>query len=867
MADTSSKDNFYELLSATLSNVPRGDIQILMGDLNAKVGSDNTNRESVMGKHGVGIANENGDRFVELCADHGLVIGGTVFNHKDIHKVTWHSNDGVTRNQIDHISISRKWRGSLLDVRVFRGAEVHSDHKLLVGTIKIRLAAIKPRFETHKRRIDPSKLHNTQCREKFKSELEQQLNITAPTDPELHWDLLAKSLKAASETAIPFVPERRKCYISDTTWSIIQQRKQARQVCDTTRSQEQNLEALETYNALDRQVKRSARQDRRNWLNDIADQAQEAAERQQTRELYRLTKRLTGSSRPADKPVRSLDGNPLTNVELQLTRWTEHFQSVLNPPSDFPNPHTRELDPNVQIPKITTDIDTTRPSVNEIRMAIESLGSGKAPGPDGLACELLKAELDMVSDHLHSIIGSFWESRSFPKGWKEAMLIKLPKKGDLSLCGNWRGIALQNSISKVIARIIHNRISPIQDVCLRREQAGFRRGRSCVDHVNTLRVIIEQYSEFQSPLNLLFVDFKSAFDKVDRSMMWQILLLYGVPAPIIELIKHLYTDANFRVLHSGMIGPEFGVDSGVKQGCILSPLLFNIVLDYVMRRVSQKKRGIHWNVFSRLSDLDYADDIVGMTETMGEMESFLKDLSQCAAEVGLEINVSKTKLMRINPPVQTRTAVKVLKIGNNIVEEVDKFVYLGSVISKDGGADDDVRNRIRLASVAFGSLRHIWTSPRLSRRLKLKIFRTNVKSVLLYGCETWKVTKSLMNNLQVFINRCLRKICGIYYPKVISNSDLYQMTGQQVIAIEIGRRKWGWIGHTLRKHETDIARQTLFWNVKGKRSVGRRKITWRTTVEKEAEQQNKKLTEVAVIARNKNLFNRFVNALRFTVDQ
>jgi len=349
--------------------------------------------------------------------------------------------------------------------------------------------------------------------------------------------------------------------------------------------------------------------------------------------------------------------------------------------------------------------------------------------------------------------------------------------------------------------------------------------------------------------------------------MWQILEKYGVPASIIELIKQLYADASLRVLHSGMIGSEFEVDSGVKQGCILSPLLFNIVLDYVMRRVSKKKRGIPWNVFTRLSDLDYADDIVGITETMNEMDKFLTDLIACARDVGLEINVSKTKLMRINPPTQTRTSIKVLHVGNEVVEEVDKFVYLGSVISKDGGADNDVRNRTRLASVAFGSLRHIWTSPRLSRRLKLKIFNSNVKSVLLYGCETWKVTKSLTNRLQVFINKCLRKICGIYYPNVISNSDLYTMTNQQLVAIEIGRRKWGWIGHTLRKHETDIARQALFWNVKGKRSVGRRKITWRTTVEKEAEQQQKKLAEVAVIARNRNLFNRFINALRFTVDQ
>lgn len=147
-----------ELLSATLNKLPRGDIQFIMGDLNVKVDSDNTNRETIMGKHGIGIANDNGDRFAELCTSHDFVIGGTIFNHKDIHKQTWYSPDGITRNQIDHISINRKWRQSLLDVRVYRGAEIYSDHKLLVGIIKIKLAAHRSRFVTHTRKVDPSKL-------------------------------------------------------------------------------------------------------------------------------------------------------------------------------------------------------------------------------------------------------------------------------------------------------------------------------------------------------------------------------------------------------------------------------------------------------------------------------------------------------------------------------------------------------------------------------------------------------------------------------------------------------------------------------------------------------------------------------------
>lgn len=266
---------------------------------------------------------------------------------------------------------------------------------------------------------------------------------------------------------------------------------------------------------------------------------------------------------------------------------------------------------------------------------------------------------------------------------------------------------------------------------------------------------MEQHRELQSSLNLLFVDFKMAFDSIVREKMWWILALYDVPAKLIDIIKQLYCDANLRIVHRGKVGPEFQVNSGVKQGCILSPLLFNIVLDYTMRRVNSKKRGIQWNTFERLVDLDYADDIVGMTQTMSDMKGFLDDLTAYARDVGLIINIAKTKLMRINPPTQTRSSVQALRVGDEVIEEVDKFVYLGSVISKDGGADEDVQNRIRLASAAFGSLRQVWTSPRLSRRFKLKIFNSNVKSVLLYACETWKVTQILTQRIQVFINKCL----------------------------------------------------------------------------------------------------------------
>lgn len=124
-----------------------------------------------MGKQGVGTRSDNGERFVELCNHYNMVIGGTLFAHKDIHKVTWFSNDGKTRNQIDHIAISRRWRRSLLDVRVFRGADIYSDHKLLMDTIQLKLAAIKRQYAISRRTIDPKRLQDPRLLRQIKEEV------------------------------------------------------------------------------------------------------------------------------------------------------------------------------------------------------------------------------------------------------------------------------------------------------------------------------------------------------------------------------------------------------------------------------------------------------------------------------------------------------------------------------------------------------------------------------------------------------------------------------------------------------------------------------------------------------------------------
>ena len=136
----SDKDEFYQQLEDTLSSLPRYDIKLLLGDFNARIGTDHSSWPGIIGKHSLhSSANDNGTRMLDLCTMNELTIGGTLFEHRNIHKGTWRSPDGRTVTQIDNICISTRWNHSLLDVKSCRGADIGSDHYLVRRFLRIKL--------------------------------------------------------------------------------------------------------------------------------------------------------------------------------------------------------------------------------------------------------------------------------------------------------------------------------------------------------------------------------------------------------------------------------------------------------------------------------------------------------------------------------------------------------------------------------------------------------------------------------------------------------------------------------------------------------------------------------------------------------
>jgi len=186
-AELDEKEAFYSLLDKTLLGIKRNDIIVMMGDFNAQVGNNNQDIEHIMGRHGMPCDKEdqNGQLLIELCGKHGLVIGGTVFPHKEGHKVTWipPDKDKQGGNQIDHICISRNWSKSLLDVWNKRGTDIGSDHHMIMGIFRVKTQKVI-RKTINRRRYNLKSLKDIECQKTFKTNLREGASVLRYEIPE-----------------------------------------------------------------------------------------------------------------------------------------------------------------------------------------------------------------------------------------------------------------------------------------------------------------------------------------------------------------------------------------------------------------------------------------------------------------------------------------------------------------------------------------------------------------------------------------------------------------------------------------------------------------------------------------------------------
>ena len=227
---------------------------------------------------------------------------------------------------------------------------------------------------------------------------------------------------------------------------------------------------------------------------------------------------------------------------------------------------------------------------------------------------------------------------------------------------------------------------------------------------------------------------------------------YGIPPKLVRMVKAIYDGNQCAVADGAGQTGWFDVKSGVKQGCNMSGFLFLLAIDWIMRKTLEgENKGIRWKLWTKLNDLDNADDsaLISSTKQQIQQKEEVRNLSANSKATGLKINSEKTKLLRLNT---TRNNKKV-QVDDRDIDDIESFVYLGAHISSSGGTEDDIKARLGKARAAYSKLEK---NSQFTTKNKIKIFKSNVISVLLYGCETWGMTQTDEKKLDALLDKSLR---------------------------------------------------------------------------------------------------------------
>eukprot|EP00117_Sycon_ciliatum_P050049 scpid69812/ scgid35385/ LINE-1 reverse transcriptase homolog len=385
--------------------------------------------------------------------------------------------------------------------------------------------------------------------------------------------------------------------------------------------------------------------------------------------------------------------------------------------------------------------------------------------------EMVKGGGPALIGALLDLVCTVWESEAVPQEWVCSNLVPIPKKGNLAKCDNWRGIALLEVVGKVVAAMIQRRLQSLAETILPDSQCGFRKGRSCTDMVFAVRQVAEKLYEHRCKGFLVFVDLRKAYDSVGRQCLWIILKKAGVPERLINIIRgSFHTNMTATLKIPGVDAPPIEVRNGLRQGCCMAPVLFNLLMWAVFQqwhRAVADIPGVGIPVatnpggsllFSRKStdkskvhrECQFADDSALLATTHDGAQRALDQFIHVAYSFGLTVNLDKTKVMAAGYGLTEADRLP-LDVAGEVVECVDSFRYLGSLLHTNGRSTPDISSRIAGASRAFGALRQpVFTDSNLSLATKRLVYGACVLSLLLYCAECWVPLKPDLDALCSF---------------------------------------------------------------------------------------------------------------------
>ena len=862
------KDQFYNELLHVCKKQNDDDLLVLGGDLNGHIGCKANGFEGIHGGHGFGERNLEGERILEFGEATEMLVANSFFRKRDSHLITYQSGSATT--QVDYIMVKQRDLKLIKDVKVIPSEECVPQHKLLVCDLRIRASKSKPKSFTPKRRV--WKLKDESCKEAFSSAVDAAIQEPAGKDtkPDVEelWSSLKDALLKACENVCGW--SKKSPGRKETWWwndSVNDAIKTKRLLWKKWKHGGSKQEYLVAKRNAKKEVYLARKHSEQQVFGDVS------SSKDKRNLIFKMARRMKNESQDiiGEKCVRDDNGVPVFDDASKCAAWKSHYENLLN--VEFP--WDKE--------KLTASYPVAGPPIwITLEQVIESICKmkvGKAAGPTGVAAEMIQNAGEAGFKLIHQLINAIIKHEVIPKDWESSYIINCYKgKEDSMERGNYRGLKLLDQVLKVMERIVEKIIR--ESIEIDEMQFGFVAGKGTTDAIFILRQLQEKYLGKKRNLYIAFVDLEKAFDRVPREVIWWSMRKLGIGEWIVRVVQSMYANARSSVRVGDSYSEEFGVNVGVHQGSVLSPLLFLIVLEALSREF---RTGCPW-------ELLYADDLVIVAESLEELMEKLDKWKNGMEQKGLRVNMKKTKIMysgpnlaslvdsgkwpcsvcrkgvgnnsilcvscnmwvhkkcsgikqklKIDPtfkcgrcngvarPIDGRMKEKV-DFANSHLDVVQKFCYLGDTLGPEGGCKEATIARMRSGWKKFHELLPILTNRGISLEAKGWVFAAGVRSSMLYCSETWPLKKEDEDRI-IRNDMCMvRWICGTRLSDRRPTKELLTKLGIPKCSDVIRQKRLRWYGHVQRMEDENWAKKCLDISVDGPASRGRPNKTWISVV-------------------------------------
>ena len=796
----------YEEIEKCLKYTKKNEIVLVQGDFNAKVG--NNSMSKWVGKYALGVQNERGEQLIDFAEKHQMVITNTWYQHPKRNIYTWKSPGDCHRNQIDYILINNRFRNVIKDAKTLPGADINSDHNPVV--IKAQVKLKRPTKAKVKEQLNTDMLQKEEFKTKYAVEVDNIYEILTTEDTfqvneeetDREWNKIQKAMQDAASNILP--KKERQTKNQWMTDEILDKMNLRRNLKNSDK---------EKYYKINKEIEKMCKDAKSEWWDQNCKEIEELDAQNRSKELHRKIKSITGKKKRsnASKCIENKNGEMLFEDEEIVNRWVEYIQELYD-------------DQRGEPPEVAVDEEDQLPFLpEELENAIKHMKNGKAPGTDKIRTEMIKSLSEKGKEHLLKLLNHIYTSGNIPKTMNESIFERLPKKPKTTKCTEYRTLSLMSHILKLLLIMILRRIRPSIEQNISLTQSGFMMGKGTREGLFNIRTIMERYLDLNKDIYICFIDYEKAFDRVNHQKMIESMLTTTTIDPkIIKIITNLYWSQEAFVRTEDGLSKPIYIRRGVRQGCILSPTLFNLYTEIIFKSIEEAKGVSIGGV--NINNLRYADDTALIAENEKDLQRLLDLVNEKGKIYGMKMNAKKTKTMLVSKSKQEFPSIKIV-IDNVNIEEVKEFKYLGQTITSDGSCKREVITRIAIAKQAFNSIQGVLTSRKISLERRFRILKCYVTSVLTYGAETWTITKYLEKRLKAFEIWCMRRILKISWKERKTNKEVLKLAKQKrTLLTDIMKRKNRFFGHTIRHNNFQTT--LLEGKINGKRGRGRPRKAW-----------------------------------------